>query len=392
MDDIISVIVPVYQVVDYLPQCVDSIIGQTYKNLDIILVDDGSTDGSGELCDKYAEKDNRVRVIHKENGGLVSARKAAMRVAKGNLIANVDSDDWIDLDMFEIMLKCMWENHADVVVTGHTDNLPDIVYDWKNAIPSGVYRGAVLREKLFSKMLYNPETYRWSLSPACWDKLFRREIVEEHQMKVNEKISDGEDHAFTYPAILDAKCVCILDNMPYHHRIRMNSISQAFDQKAFESIGCLFEGLREAYQKSGYWDILEHQFAYQMRWFLLKHMRLELGTDEYEDAEAIRPYIFPFSEVKKGSRINLYGAGGVGQVFYRQIKNTGFCSLVGWVSKDWECHKGLVEEPAVISRRSYDCIVLAVLRKDVAKEISDELQGKGISEEKIIWRDPKLKR
>ena len=105
MNDIISVIVPVYKAEKYLEKCLDSIVGQTYKDLEIILVDDGSPDSSGRICDKYAENDNRIKVIHKKNGGDSSARNAGFKEATGKYITTIDSDDWIELDAYEKMLK-----------------------------------------------------------------------------------------------------------------------------------------------------------------------------------------------------------------------------------------------------------------------------------------------
>ena len=104
---LLSIIVPVYNVAAYLPRCVDSILAQSYKNLEIFLVDDGSADDSGRICDAYAEKDHRIRVIHKENGGLSSARNAALAVASGAYIGFVDSDDWIEPEMYGQMLTLM---------------------------------------------------------------------------------------------------------------------------------------------------------------------------------------------------------------------------------------------------------------------------------------------
>lgn len=391
-DDLISIIVPVYQVVKYLPKCIDSILAQTYKKIEIILVDDGSTDGSAELCDDYAKKDFRVKVIHKTNGGLVSARKAAWKEVSGNLIAYVDSDDWIDDKMLEIMHDNMLETGADIVITGHTENFPDEIYEWKNEIPDGVYEGKALVENVFSKMLYNPDTYRWSLSPACWDKLIKRELVEKHQLNVNEMIWDGEDHAFTYPTILDAKCISIIGEMPYHHRIRSDSVSQAYDEYAFERIGYLQRVLRKAYMDSGYWELLEEQFGYQMRWFLLKHMKTELGCDIYQNGEAVLPYVFPFSLVDKGSKVVIYGAGRCGQLFYRQVKNIGYCNIVGWISKDWEKYKGLVSSPELLEGVKYEKIVIAVENKSVAEEIKSELILKNVPEKRIVWVNPRMER
>ena len=116
---LISVIVPVYNVENYLPRCLDSIINQTYTNLEILLVDDGATDNSGKLCDEYAQKDNRIRVFHKENGGVSSARNMGLDNATGEYIAFVDSDDYIDKCMYEIMLNSSVQNNADIVVCGY---------------------------------------------------------------------------------------------------------------------------------------------------------------------------------------------------------------------------------------------------------------------------------
>ena len=114
----ISIIVPVYNVEKYLRKCVDSILNQTFKDFELILVDDGSIDTSGKICDEYNLKDNRIKVIHKENGGLSSARNAGLDIAQGEYIGFVDSDDWIELDMYEELYKICKENDTDVGIVG----------------------------------------------------------------------------------------------------------------------------------------------------------------------------------------------------------------------------------------------------------------------------------
>jgi len=115
MQDKISVIIPVYNAAKYLPKCIDSVLNQTYKNLEIILVDDGSTDESGKISDKYSYKDNRVIVIHKENGGTSDARNKGIKAATGKYIGFIDSDDYIETDMYEILLKTLYAYDADIV-------------------------------------------------------------------------------------------------------------------------------------------------------------------------------------------------------------------------------------------------------------------------------------
>ena len=121
MDNLISVIVPVYNVEAYLPRCVDSILAQTYKNLEIILVDDGTKDRGGVICDEYAAKDPRVKVIHKENGGLSSARNAGIDVARGEYLAFVDSDDYLEPEAMEVLLNAAVSNNVRLTCAGRYD-------------------------------------------------------------------------------------------------------------------------------------------------------------------------------------------------------------------------------------------------------------------------------
>ena len=121
---LLSIIVPVYNVENYLNKCIESILLQTYKNIEVILVDDGSTDLSGKICDKYKRKDKRVKVIHKANEGLVKARKTGIEYASGEVVAYVDGDDWIEMDMYSSMIEHMDDN-VDVVTSG-------LIYEWKD--------------------------------------------------------------------------------------------------------------------------------------------------------------------------------------------------------------------------------------------------------------------
>ena len=119
MEDLISVVVPIYNVENYIKKCVDSILSQTYKNLEIILVDDGSPDNCPQICDEYAQKDNRIKVIHKENGGLSDARNAGIDISKGKFITFIDSDDYIEKDYVEVLYNSIKENASDMAIGSH---------------------------------------------------------------------------------------------------------------------------------------------------------------------------------------------------------------------------------------------------------------------------------
>ncbi len=170
-DTLISVIVPVYKVEAYLNRCVDSILGQTYKNLEVILVDDGSPDGSGAICDAYAEKDARVRVIHKENGGLSSARNAGIDIAKGEYLAFVDSDDWIEPETYKTMLELAKKHNAKMVCGGRYDVDDDTMARTVGLCP--VKEEVITGEEMLGRV------FLWDNcdSSAC-DKLFHRSLYD----------------------------------------------------------------------------------------------------------------------------------------------------------------------------------------------------------------------
>lgn len=209
-DNVISVIVPIYRVEEYLNQCIESIVNQTYSKLQIILVDDGSPDHCGEMCEDWARRDKRIKVLHKKNGGLSDARNAGLEVASGNYIAFVDSDDWIEPHMYETMLSVLIKENADLVACGIVDSYPD-----KDVIHSSGY--TVGESEKFLKMIYQNTTFPVS---AC-NKLYKKNLWDDFEFPVGKLCED----AFTTYLLLDraSKIVQIPDGL-YHYRIRESSI------------------------------------------------------------------------------------------------------------------------------------------------------------------------
>ncbi len=213
MGKTISVIVPVYNVEKYLDQCIESIVRQTYNDLEIILVDDGSTDGSGKICDIWAEKDERIRVLHKDNGGLSDARNAGLDVCGGEYIAFADSDDRIEREMYEVMAAAIESESADICgcrVVSFNDKTGET-----NEIGSDSY--IVGKPEEFFEMLYEDTKFPVS---AC-SKLYRREIWNERRFPTGRVCED----AFVICELIDDvdRLVFVPENL-YHYRIRSNSI------------------------------------------------------------------------------------------------------------------------------------------------------------------------
>ncbi len=205
--DLISVIVAVYNIEAYLDRCVRSIVEQTYHNLQIILVDDGATDGSGKLCDAYASKDERIEVVHKKNGGLSDARNAGMKIARGTYIAFVDGDDWIDSQMYETMLGAMVEQKADISICRYRQVYPNETIDESS-------RKAVIFEDRQALECLIEEQDEYQIQNAAWNKLYRRDLLQGQEFPVGKWYED-----IVYTAILLSKvkrCV-YLDRAFYNY-------------------------------------------------------------------------------------------------------------------------------------------------------------------------------
>lgn len=223
-DILVSVIVPVYQVEKYLARCVDSILNQTYSHLEVILVDDGSRDASGRICDSYAAADSRVRVIHKENGGLSSARNAGIDIAQGDYLEFVDSDDWLEPEAVEILLTEAQKQNVKAVAAGRWDVSARTGEKKKGLCPP--------RREVISGQEMVRRIFRWENcdSSAC-DKLFHRSLFRDIRFPLGVAC---EDIPVMYRILLDAGQVAMVDKPIYFYFHRSGSITYtAVSQKDF---------------------------------------------------------------------------------------------------------------------------------------------------------------
>ncbi|WP_157764146.1 glycosyltransferase family 2 protein [Paenibacillus borealis] len=213
MKPLISIIVPIYNVEQFIKKCIDSIIYQTYRNLEIILVDDGSPDNCGRICDSYANQDNRIKVIHKKNGGLSSARNAGLNVATGNYIGFVDSDDWIEIDMFEKLLSVSEREDADIVQCGYNSVLEN---------------GKILRKYTSLNESYNNNKdvlaayfSQTKINVVVWNKLYKRHLFDSIRMVEGRLF---EDTMVSFELVLSTKKLVSIEGEYYNYLQRKSSI------------------------------------------------------------------------------------------------------------------------------------------------------------------------
>ena len=268
----ISVIVPVYKVEKYLRQCLDSLTAQTLENMEIVVVDDGSPDGCPAICDEYAARDARVKVVHKENGGLLSARKAGLAASKGDYIGFVDGDDWVEPDTFLNMYKAICDYSPDMVLSEFLCDYGDRVEPSGQCFEEGFYNRDRLEKEIFPRMLFGGRFYSFGVNPNCWSKLVRRELIEKNLIPVDERIRMGEDAAFIYPCLLDSQSAVCIKNSTYHYRITGQSMSTAYDEKLKDIILLPYKRLKEKNAASDF-DIssqLDYYLLYMVN-FLLRN-------------------------------------------------------------------------------------------------------------------------
>lgn len=380
-EPLISVLVPIYKIDRYLGICVESLLNQTYKNLEVILVDDGSPDRCSEICDLYASKDERIKVIHKENGGLVSARKAGMMAAKGSYIGYVDGDDWVGPGFYHSLYSSIRESDADIAIAGFSRDLFSSSKNILNAIPSGVYEGEAL-DAVKGKMIANGAFYRHGITTYLWNKLFKREVIEQYQMEMDERITIGEDAATVYPAIMASEKIVITDNCAYHYRQREDSMLKTSTNHNNEYLKVMY--LHDYMKQSLNGWSEQYDLLRQMEDLILSTFIIRSGGTLKDDDGLAN---FPFAVDFTGKILAVYGAGTFGQQLVRRLKNENQCTITTWVDDDyWEYRRCCMDVDPIeqICKVEYDAIVIALIDPVQIEKVKHLLYDYGVEEKMII--------
>lgn len=251
----ISIVVPVYNVKAYIHRCIDSLINQTHRNLEIIIVDDGSTDGSGIVCDEYTFNDHRVKTIHKINGGVSAARQTGIDNATGDYVAFADPDDYIEPDMIALMLGKALMSGADVITCDFFNN---------SGIQSVYYQSD---NDLLHRLIGNQVTL------ACWNTFFSRDFLVRHNIRFSpDWLSNSEDKLFNVRALVAGAHYAHIDKALYHYINRAGSIMNTRSRKSFASLLCVIDEIEMLVPTAEFDDLYAMKryafiYAYQGRYF-----------------------------------------------------------------------------------------------------------------------------
>ena len=406
-DKLLSIIVPVYNTAEYLRQCLESIIHQTYQNLEIILVvDGGSTDGSTEICEEYAALDKRIRLLYRPHEGLISARKAAVMTATGKYVAYVDSDDWIDLDMYEKLLTSMGNMSPDVLLHGYQSEYVEKTVICQYSIPAGYYDKAGLHDEIYPRLLKTRRTYRWEFLPEhlksrdvkelffqgemrpslqsevfenVWLKIVKREILQKSQMMVPDDVIIGEDLVCSLHTLFLAESIMVVNIASYHYRQRR--ISGSHGDIPVEQYRKLFFAVRTAVLHQP----LADKYLVRLDQMILRQLLVSgPGYEMFLDGQ----YSHVLFGNLDGQCVALYGAGVCGQVIYRKTKAIFPDRIVLWIDRQYEKYQreGLPVEPVEeLLHQDYDAVIIALVDENVCEEIKCDLIKMGIKTEKIRY-------
>ena len=266
MDQIISVIIPVYNVSCYLKDCLNSVVNQTYKNLEIIIIDDGSTDGSQQICDEYSKMDKRIKVIHQKNSGSGAAKNAGLRLATGKYLAFVDSDDYVENNAFELMINKMIECDLDIVHCGFRN----------------VYKNEIVEKRLsVNNVIYNANEYLemflkdWTCG-LLWNKLYKSELFNGIFFKEGRII---DDEFFTYQGVINSSRIGCYDFIVYNYRQRKSSVMVSKENR-HRIINDKIDYLEERFVKVSIFNKkLKNKYAFN----LFEHFYLLLKSNSCND-------------------------------------------------------------------------------------------------------------
>lgn len=384
---LLTVIITVYNIAPYISKCIESVMRQTYENLEIILIDDGSTDGSGEICDRYTSKDRRIKSHHCQNCGVVAARKLGVEIAEGEIVTFVDGDDWIEQDMYACMMAAWVKDDPDMITSG-------LIWDWEHektvlldGVEEGIYEKDFIRKNIMTRAAYDINGETQGITASVCDKLFRRSVLKEVIKGIDSQLTLGEDGAIVYGFVAQANKIVVIHQAWYHYVQRENSANKTYGLAAFEKLYRLKNCLMDQYRGMGIEKEMKNQVDCYVKSFLYRTIE---SLYKFDLRGVI--YLFPYEDVPPKSKVILYGAGNIGRSYWKSLQVEAYAEIVGWVDKNYAELRELgipAESLQDAMSKKYDFVVIAINNEDVVKEVKNMLLCYGVQKEKIVWKKSK---
>ena len=380
--DLISVVVPIYNLDAYLYQCVSSIVGQSYRHLEIILVDDGSTDNALEICEYFRKSDPRIKVIAQPNGGLVSARKAGLNASSGKYVFYVDGDDWIEPDCLAKYHGLAQAHNADMVIGDYRREFLGNFLTIRNPIAPGVYDRHRIERDILPSMISRGSFFSHGLRTYSWGKLYKRGMIADLQNLVPEQVMVAEDAALVYPAIDRSQTVVVTDVALCNYRQRPNSIlkSMPFDDRDTDRIAAAFRYMATALDSAS----SPYGYAQQLQAYFVAIVTIRSGG--FLRDKALYDRLQVFGPLAQGARLAVYNSGSFGQHVYRHLQSNPAFALAGWYDPDHRENAILrmpVSDPDTLRDAVFDHLLLPSFDPVLHAEVKALFQRHGLDQSKV---------
>ena len=392
-DRLLSVVIPVYNAEKYIERCLLSVLNQTYKNLEIIVVDDGSTDNSVAICSKIMQGEGagRIRFIQNDHAGVVATRNTGIKCAAGEFLSFVDADDYLDADYLEKMMAQI--DDCDIICSGYTMILNDkVVADEimdrgqgrkKNVsawIRAGVYEGLEHMKALWRYMF----NHLLPLKTNLWANVYKTNILQQVCDGVDHHIFLCEDYVLFFLYMVNCNKVKMIDEYGYYYDYRDQTLRYPMENLVYNN-EAIYNSCKKAFQDHPHKGLLMEGLGD----FYLVATRGVIMQRTSQRAGGSRFY-YPYFGRLKGKRVILYGAGNVGKCYYRHITEDVECILVAWVDKNADKLRRTELLPVVgmaecLQKYDYDIVIIAVFDKSTYESVRAELILQGIPENKIVW-------
>ena len=344
-ENLISIIVPVYNKADYLAECLESLQAQTYEDIEVVLVDDGSTDASPSICRTFCEQDARFHYLRQENGGQNAARRTGIEAAHGIWAMFVDADDVVIPEMCACLMARRQETGADLVMAT-LQPWSDGVFGTVKPIPSGVCSGREAVQHFIEDCFF-----QFCLPSGLLPILYRKQSVETSLQSIDPRITFSEDVGCSITTLLETELVAFLPKVVYYYRQTPESYCHSHDKSNVLTQKWLLAHLRELFTHHG----IGRKAAWIADWIILRDLLLG-GYEFFNDYEGV----YPFFSGRRDGRIAVYGAGVLGEEIVTKL--AGF-DIVGWYDRDWQRYRRLgrnVDAPEKIASCECDAIIVAI--------------------------------
>lgn len=386
---LLSVVVSAYNLEDYIEECVKSIQNQTYKNLEIIIIDDGSADRTGAICQELQKTDDRIIYVYQDNEGITSARVKGAEIATGQYITFVDGDDYINTRMYEKMVPLML--NYDMITCGIIKQSSYGDEQLLKDAYSGGYTSEFMMEAIWKNMLYDFENEKLhNLYPSLANKLFKKELLLPILQKVDRDINYGEDAVVTLQYALLCDSIMFLDEAFYFYRYRETSVTRSLNTKMMESSVRIYDLLKPVFTNHDMSVELNKQLEKWMIYLMIHSVNKYMGFSQENRIPQFWIGLDDFID----KNIVIYGAGQMGQDIMWSCKKMGQ-EIMAWVDRDYLLYQkdgmdvsciDILENDEFI--KDVDVILIAVSNENIADKIKQNLMQMKINKEKIIWKKP----